>query len=246
MTTLSGPAYLLRGFHLMWQPGVRVYVIVPLLINIVAVIGLFLWLWPPIQTMVDSWLELLPSWLMWLSLLVWPLVWLLAILAFCLVLTITANLFGAPFNGFLAARVEENLTGKLPESGLGLWQEGLLGLVTELRKLLFFILWAVPLVVLSLVLFFLPGMNLLIPVLWGIFGAYMLALEYVDYPAANHNLSFAAKRRLLAQNRWLTLGFGGVVTLVTAVPLLNLLVMPAAVAGATAMWVERLNKEIPA
>lgn len=241
---LSGPGYLARGFTLMWQPGVRVFVIVPLLINIVAVIGLFLWLWPPILVTVDGWLELLPDWLMWLNFLVWPLVWLLAILVFCLILTITANLIGAPFNGFLAARVEQNLTGKLPDSGLTVWQEGLQGLVTELRKLLFFFMWLIPLLLLSLLLFFLPGLNALIPVLWGVFGAYMLALEYVDYPAANHGLSFAAKRRLLAQNRWLTLGFGGMVTLATALPLLNLLVMPAAVAGATAMWVENLNEEI--
>jgi CysZ protein len=227
----------------MWQPGVRMFVVMPLIINVIAVVGLFLWLWPPIQATVDGWLALLPGWLMWLGFLVWPLVWALAILAFCLILTVTANLVAAPFNGFLAARVEERLTGTLPDSGLSLWQESLQGLVMELRKLLFLLMWGIPLLLLSLVLFFIPGLNGLIPVLWGLFGAYMLALEYVDYPASNHGLSFAAKRRVLAQDRWLTLGFGGMVTLATAVPLLNLLVMPAAVAGATAMWVEHLQKE---
>ncbi len=240
---LSGPAYLMRGFQLMWQPGVRLFVWVPLVINILSVIGLFLWLWPPIQGAVDGWLAQLPDWLKWLSFLIWPLVWLLAMIVFCLILTITANLFGAPFNGFLAARVEEQLTGKKPDSGLGLWEEGLMGFVTELRKLMFFMTWAIPLAILSLVLLFLPGLNVLIPVLWGLFGAYMLALEYVDYPAANHGLSFAEKRQVLAKDRLLTLGFGGTVTLATALPLLNLLVMPAAVAGATAMWVEHLRKE---
>lgn len=227
----------------MWLPDVRLFVWVPLIINILVVVGLFLLLWPPIQGAVDGWLAQLPSWLLWLSFLVWPLLWLLALLGFILILTITANLVAAPFNGFLAARVEAALTGRKPDSGLGLWQEGLLGLVTELRKLSFFVLWALPLILLSLLLFFLPGLNFLIPVLWGVFGAYMLALEYVDYPAANHGLSFAEKRRVLARDRWLTLSFGGAVTLATAVPLLNLLVMPAAVAGATAMWVEHLNKE---
>jgi CysZ protein len=227
----------------MWLPDVRLFVWVPLIINILVVVGLFSWLWPPIQHAVDGWLAQLPSWLLWLGFLVWPVLWLLAMLAFILILTITANLVAAPFNGFLAARVEAALTGLKPDSGLGLWQEGLLGLATELRKLSFFLLWAVPLVLLSLLLFFLPGLNFLIPVLWGVFGAYMLALEYVDYPAANHGLSFAEKRRVLAKDRWLTLGFGAAVTLATAVPLLNLLVMPAAVAGATAMWVEHLHKE---
>ncbi len=240
---VSGPAYLLRGFRLMWQPQVRLFVWAPLVINILVVIGLFLWLWPPIQVTVEAWLLLLPEWLMWLSFLVWPVFWLMGLLAFILVLTITANLVAAPFNGFLAARVEQALTGQIPETGMGLWQESLQGLLMELRKLLFFLMWALVLAVISLVLFFLPGLNALIPVLWGVFGAYMLALEYVDYPAANHGLNFAEKRRVLAKDRWLTLGFGGMVTLATAIPLLNLLVMPAAVAGATAMWVDHLNKE---
>ncbi|MGH8453889.1 MAG: sulfate transporter CysZ, partial [Nevskiales bacterium] len=157
-----------------------------------------------------------------------------------------ANLIASPFNGFLAARVEQHLTGILPDSGLSLWQEGLQGLLMELRKLLFFASRAIPLALLSLVLFFIPGLNALIPVLWMLFGAYMLALEYTDYPASNHGLSFAQKRKSLSRHRWLGLGFGATVTLVTAIPLANLLVMPAAVAGATALWVEYLQKETSA
>ena len=243
---LSGPAYLARGFRLMWQPGVRSFVAIPLFINIVAVIALFLWLWPVLQTMVGSWLGLLPDWLSWLAFLIWPLIWLLGVLIFCFALTILANLIASPFNGFLAARVELHLTGSLPDSGLSLWQEGLQGLLMELRKLLFYASRAIPLAVLSLILFFIPGLNALIPVLWMLFGAYMLALEYLDYPASNHGLSFAQKRAALARHRWLGLGFGATVTLVTVVPLANLLVMPAAVAGATALWVEHMHKEIPA
>ncbi|HXG27644.1 MAG TPA: sulfate transporter CysZ [Nevskiales bacterium] len=240
---LQGPLYLARGFRLMWQPGVRRFVLIPLLINIAVVVALFLWLWPVLQAQVAAWLGLLPGWLSWLEFLVWPLLWLLAFLLFCFALSILANLAGAPFNGFLAARVERLLTGRQPESGLSLWQETLLGLVTELRKLLLFACWALPLALLSLVLLFIPGLNALIPVLWLTFGAYMLALEYLDYPASNHGLSFAQKRAWLARHRWPGLGFGAVVTLATALPLANLLVMPAAVAGATAFWVEHAHKE---
>ena len=86
-TPLSGPAYLMLGFRLMWQPGVCMFVVVPLVINILPVIGLFLWLWPPIQASVDGWLALLPGWLLWLGFLVWPLVWILGLLLFGLALT---------------------------------------------------------------------------------------------------------------------------------------------------------------
>jgi CysZ protein len=246
MTALAGPGYLLRGFRLMWQPGVRRFVLVPLLVNIATVVGLFLWLWPALQAMVAGWLGLLPDWLSWLAFLVWPLVWVLGVLIFCFALSILANLIASPFNGFLAAHIERHLTGKLPESGMSPSREMLDGLQTELRKLLFYASRALPLAALSLILFFVPGLNALIPVLWFMFGAYMLALEYVDYPASNHGLSFTQKRGILGRHRGLGLGFGATVMLLTALPLANLLVMPAAVAGATALWVEHMQKEIPA
>ena len=243
LALVAGAGYLGRGFGLMWRPGIRAFVLVPLLINIAVAVGLFVWAWPLLESAVAGWLALLPEWLAWLAFLVWPIVWLLAVLLFCFALTILANLVGAPFNGFLAARVEQQLTGIPPDSGLTVGQEAVQGLLMELRKLLFFVSRAIPLALLSLLLFFLPGLNALIPLLWLAFGAYMLAFEYIDYPASNHALSFARKRELLARYRGLSLGFGTVVTLLSAVPMANLLVMPAAVAGATALWVEHLAKE---
>ena len=49
--------------------------------------------------------------------------------------------------------------------------------------------------------------------------------QYIDYPADNH------------KKRWQSLGFGGIVYLVLLIPVVNLLMMPAAVAGATLFWV---------
>ena len=43
----------------------------------------------------------------------------------------------------------------------------------------------------------------------------------------------------------LALGFGGAVMVATAIPLVNFLVIPAAVAGATVLWVERLERAAP-
>ena len=41
----------------------------------------------------------------------------------------------------------------------------------------------------------------------------------------------------LSQNKWMNYSFGTLVTLFTMIPFLNLVVMPVAVCGATAMWV---------
>jgi len=70
---------------------------------------------------------------------------------------------------------------------------------------------------------------------------WMLALQYTDYPMGNHGLNFTEERQLLKQNKQLAWGFGAGILLITFVPVLNFLAMPAGVAGATALWVDRLS-----
>ncbi|GIX21225.1 MAG: hypothetical protein KatS3mg121_0008 [Gammaproteobacteria bacterium] len=105
----------------------------------------------------------------------------------------------------------------------------------ELAKLWRFALIALLLLLLSLI----PGLNLLAPAAWLAFAAWTLAVEYLDYPAGNHAVAFPELRRRLRARPGLVLGFGLVVGALTAVPLLNLFVIPAAVAGATRLWCER-------
>ena len=66
-------------------------------------------------------------------------------------------------------------------------------------------------------------------------------MEYADYPMGNHELDFKSQLAYLKRRRMLSLGFGATVTMALLVPLLNFLVMPAAVAGASKMWVEELS-----
>jgi CysZ protein len=54
---------------------------------------------------------------------------------------------------------------------------------------------------------------------------------------ANHLLHFAEQRKRLRSRRMLAYGFGGGSLLMTMIPVVNFLAMPASVAGATAMWV---------
>ena len=48
----------------------------------------------------------------------------------------------------------------------------------------------------------------------------------------------------LAENRSQSLTFGTFITLCTFAPLVNLVVIPVAVCGATAMWVETYRKDL--
>ncbi|WP_408980945.1 EI24 domain-containing protein [Pseudomonas sp. B21-035] len=69
------------------------------------------------------------------------------------------------------------------------------------------------------------------------FRGYITLFQYIDYPADNHKMSWQDMLAWLREKRWQSLGFGGSVYLVLLVPFLNILMMPAAVAGATLFWV---------
>ena len=71
----------------------------------------------------------------------------------------------------------------------------------------------------------------------------MLALQYTDYPMGNHELFVKEELILLRKHRGRSLGFGGAVTLMATIPVINFLAMPAAVAGGTAFWVDKLSKD---
>jgi CysZ protein len=47
----------------------------------------------------------------------------------------------------------------------------------------------------------------------------------------------------LRKKRWQSMSFGGIVYLVLLIPVVNILMMPAAVAGATLFWVRERGAE---
>ena len=83
---------------------------------------------------------------------------------------------------------------------------------------------------------------MLSPIAWGLYGAWILAVEYADYPMANAGLRPRAQRARLRDERRLALGFGTGVLVLTLVPGLNLVAMPSAVIGATLLWCDRLGR----
>ena len=234
---LAGLRYPFQGLGLIGKPGIRPLVVIPLLLNLLLfALGIAL----AVNYIGAALEDLLPQWLDWLRWLLWPL-FVIAVLAVVFFgFTLVANLLGAPFNGPLAARIEARLTGSpAPDSGLSWQREALVAVLNELRKLRYLALRALPL----LLLFLIPGLNLAAPLLWLAFGAWMLALDYADAPMGNHGMGFRDARQRLRQRLPLALGFGTGMLVLTLVPVLNFIAMPAGVAGATAMWVERLRPE---
>lgn len=239
---IKGARYLIQGFSLINQPGVRRFAYLPMLINTL----LFSFaLWFGLSNF-GGWLDaLIPNWLpAWLesvlTWIIWPLfVLLLAIIVF-FTFSVIANILAAPFNGILAEMVEKNVTGDLPPEMP--WAQMLKDtpsmLFNEVRKITYLLKWLLPLLLLS----WIPGLNLFAPLLWLFFSSWTLALDYHDYPMGNHQLGFRQQRDILKKNRGLALGFGAATMVATMIPIVNFLVIPAAVAGATVLYLENFKQ----
>ncbi len=245
---VSGVRFFLQGIPMIFTAEIKKYVIIPLIINIILFAAAIYLLSTQFETLIDWLTPDIPGWLPdfmttlfeWFVGLLWMLFAAVALIIIFFGFSIIANIVGAPFNTYLAAAVEYKLTGVQPidpRTGLGkIIFESITG---EIKKLIYFLVWMIPLLIIS----FIPMINVVSPVLWAVFSAWMLALQYVDYPLGNRGYNFSKIRYTLSNHKMLSLGFGGSATLATMIPILNFLVMPVSVAGATIMSVEALNNE---
>ena len=233
---VKGAGFLLRGFSMLPEPGIRRFVLIPLIINSFLFSGA-IWL---LLNQFDRWvaycLDRLPSWLSFLHWLLWPLFAALVLIVVYYGFSIVANLIAAPFNGFLSEKVEHMQHGAIMENEG--WK-GMLAMIPralqrELAKMAYYL----PRLLILIILSFIPIINLAAPVLWFLFGAWMMAIQYCDYPMDNNKVSFKQMKVLLAQRRLTSLGFGSLVQIGMMIPVVNLIMMPAAVIGATLYWIE--------
>ena len=233
---LSGAAYVVTGVKLITKPRLRRFVVLPLTINIIVfAFGIF-----ALSHTIDWALAYLPTWLQWLKWLLWPLFVLASLVIVFYTFSIIANLIASPFNGFLAAAVERFLRDEPRTSETLNWaaisKEIARTIIAELRKLLYFFAWSIP----CLLLFIIPGVNVLAPAVWFLFGAWMLAIEYVDCPLGNHEQPYPIVKQHLKARRRLAFGFGMATMLLTLIPVINFIAMPVGVAGATALYLDHL------
>ncbi|EKO3414653.1 sulfate transporter CysZ [Vibrio fluvialis] len=236
----SGLSYFFYGFDIAVSPGIRRFVLMPLLTNILLVGGALYYLFSHLDSWINDWMGQIPDWLSWLSYILWPLLVITILATFSYFFSTLANFIAAPFNGLLAEKVEEKLTGKKVND------DGVLAVVKDVprimarewRKLVYVLPKAIGLFILLLI----PALGQTLgPILWFIFTAWMLAIQYCDYPFDNHKVTFNDMRNSLKQKQGKAYTFGMLVSVLTTIPVVNLFVMPVAVCGATAMWVNEFR-----
>ncbi len=237
----SGASYLFKGFRLMLTPGIRRFVLIPLLVNLCFMGGLLSLVLFNLHDWIQGWLSFIPTWFDWLLYVIWPLLAIATLITLSYFFSTFANWIAAPFNGLLAEHLESILTGKRPPD------EGILSCIKDLprvfgrewRKMCYFLPKAIGLLLLTLVP--LLGQTL-VPLLWFVFTAWMMSIQYNDYSFDNHRVSFDRMKQALRDNQTSSLSFGAMVAIFSMIPMLNLFVMPAAVCGATAIWVDKYRQ----
>lgn len=241
-----GVGYLADGARLILLPKLRLFVVVPVLANIVifllltsAAIGYF--------GLATEWiLSAIPQW-EWLAPVVGVLasiIWITAALAAVVLygysFSIITNIIAAPFYGILAEKIETHLTGNSPPAEPIISMVGRV-LVRELVKLWYFFSRGIALFIGCFLLSFIPLANLFIPAILALWAAWCMAIQYADYAADNNRLPFGQFKALLSDSRYSAWGLGGLTLLGTMVPIINIFTLPAAVAGGTLYWVNELK-----
>ena len=222
----------LTGFKLLAKKELRKFLWIPLLINLclytAALAIAYFYLVGIVATFI-------PNWLQWLSWLLIPLFFACFFVVMFFTFTILANLLASPFYTQLAEKTllllykedeSEDKSSAPPVTVEVKWTTMMKG---ELRRISYLIKWMIPLVILS----FIPVINLIAPVMWAIFAAWGMALEFLAYPLENKGLVFPEQKKLISSVRFGSLTLGGITMGGLAVPVFNLLVSPTAVIAAT-------------
>lgn len=218
-----------EGVKMLSHPELRKYLLIPLFINMVLYSGAFVLGYHSVSALIHSFI---PDWLSWLNWILWPLFFISFLIIGFFTFTLFANLIAAPYYSQLAAKTLQLISGGSIVKAELPWDKVFFG---ELRRVGYLLLRVLPL----LLLFLIPVVNLIAPVLWAVFAAWGIAMEFLAYPLEERGLPFPEQKQFMKQTRWGVLSFGGLTGLGLTLPIVNLLMGQAAVIGAT-IYVYRL------
>ena len=226
-----------RGWELCCHSRYRKFVIVPVLINIFVFVLLGGFLLYYVGSWIDYWHQSLPSFLAWLTYLLWPILILIILMVFAYVFSMICALIGAPFYLMLSKAIQQDILGQCaPKTSL---IQDALDIPKVLKREFAKSLGHFPYWLLGCVLSYIPGVNVLTPIYWGGCGARIFAVHFFDYPADNHHHSLKQTKAFIQANKvsCYLLGFWSYLGL--SVPILNIFVLPAAVAVASEFYTHR-------
>lgn len=211
----NNPFFVLRclwqGLKLTTHKELRQYIIIPLITNLI------------IYTIALIVIYFYASGLSWI---IFPLLFIAFLIITFFTFSLVSNLLLSPFYSYLSAKTLFVITGQTEDIKE---QPVMKVFYAEFKRLIYTLKLLLPL---SL-LFFIPVVNIAAPILFSIFGAWTLAMEYLAFPFENKGILFNEQKKLMQNIRFGTLTLGGLIMMGLTVPFLNVIIAPAAVIGAT-------------
>ncbi|MCS5709036.1 sulfate transporter CysZ [Candidatus Berkiella cookevillensis] len=244
-----GASYVLLGLRYLFHKKIRKFVFIPLLINMAVFALCFYWGYDILSAKLQSYQASdLPAWLSWMSgifdWLIAAIKWLVTLLWFILFLflfsfggSIAANFFASPFTGLLCESMDEQINHFTAEPR-PIFKLITLALSREISKWIYYLPRLIGVGIVCLVLYFIPVVNILATIFLYLFGAWMLAFQYLDYPADNRHHDINVLKKILKQKKMMTYGFGLAIFTLTLVPMLNFIILPLATLSATKLWAD--------
>jgi CysZ protein len=231
------------------------YIIVPMLINFVLGISLYVWLlnfgWQSIGNLevdlanwLTNFLANLPKWLSFLNYLdnvLTPILRVLLVLGLLLVtgflLMQFGVIFGAPWYGKLSEEIETLRNGNLTVVEVGFVRDIGRAVLFEVKKLLLTVCVGICLLLLG----FFPVFGTLITTIGGItLAGTIVCLDFFDGALERRKITFRQKLKIIYGSFPATASFGVVCLALISIPLVNLLTIPLCVAAGTLFVCDRI------
>jgi CysZ protein len=153
-----------------------------------------------------------------------------AVLLGMLAFTAVTLAIGDPFYERISELVEHRFGGVPDAVEVGFWRSLGRSVIDSIRLITLSIVAGIPLFFIGLI----PAVGQVVaPVLGALVGGWLLAVELTGAPFQRRGQRLRQRRQVLRANRPIALGFGVAVFLCFLIPLGAILLMPAAIAGAT-------------
>jgi CysZ protein len=238
---IAGVRALIAGFALLFEPGMRRYIVMPFVFGLIA-FALLIVLAVYFLGGLTGWLHgMLPIYLAWTVWLLWIALGAIFVFGFYFCFMIVVGFAGLPFFMALTNAVEKRMTGHLPETHRGMLYLTWIGFWRQFPRLFYLLILLILVSIASVILGFIPVVNVLVAPLWFLFSAWIFSIVTSDFPLGARDYSWKRQHAIIKAHRGRVLGFGMTCMALALVPVLNLLLLAAATAGTTIAWVEVLD-----
>ncbi|MDQ6974763.1 MAG: EI24 domain-containing protein [Mariprofundaceae bacterium] len=179
------------------------------------------------DVMMQAWL---PDGEVWywviLSWVIWGITIIFTIFIGIIGLTALASAAVAPWLDNLAVRTEHMYGIARPENSAPWWKQCVTALIHSIRPSYILLIWGIAALIISIIPILGP---IAAAIIWTYASIHFLCFELMDTTATRQGWNFTQRKTQLKARPFFWLGFGGLAMLLMLIPLMNILVIPAAV-----------------